>query len=237
MNTNYQQKYLKYKEKYINLQKLFGGSKKTAQKYFQDAFKKNKDNIISILDRDKRFLQDQELFTKEPEIIFNKIYDYLNKNKIYTDGKELDLNKYIDWIITSYISELFGTPSSLENYGRFKEAIQKYEILSNRTKSNPTPDDIDYYEAIQQLKNTFIQLDKIKGLIELENFIDTNYYILAIIEGKDYEKELIKQEQKLLKQRGEKDVNIILDTDKVIIYNQLKQLQPMYKYIFFLRFL
>jgi hypothetical protein len=219
MNTDYQQKYLKYKEKYINLQKLFGGSKKTAQKYFQDEFIKNKDKVNTILKKDINLLKDSELLKKDSEIIFNKIYDYLNEHKIYENGKELDLNKYIDWIIKSYIYESFGAPNSLENFGRFKEAIQKYEILSNRLKTNPTLDDLDYYEAIHQLKDTFVQLDKIKGLIELENFIHHNYDILQLIEFKDYEKEKKKQEQILLKKRGEKDVNIILDTPKIIIYS------------------
>jgi len=177
MNTDYQQKYLKYKHKYIDLQKIIGGSKKTAQKYFQDTFIKNKDKIISILRKDINLLKDSELDQKESEIIFKTIYDYLNKNKKYQNDKELDLDKYIDWIIKSYVTGSFGNPNSLENYGRFKESIQKYEILNNRMKSNPIPqDDLDYYEAIHQLKDTFVQLDKIKGLIELKNFIDTNYY-------------------------------------------------------------
>jgi hypothetical protein len=56
-------------------------------------------------------------------------------------------------------------------------------------------------------------------LIELENFIYYNNDVLKFIEFKDSEKEKKKEEQILLKKRGEKDVNIILDTSKIIIYS------------------
>jgi len=135
--SNYYDKYLKYKSKYIKLVKIIGGGKKQTLEMFIARF----DNILSnlIKDRDRGFLSFEEPISKEN--IFEQFYTKFG-------------NDYIDWVIKSYTSNTFGNPSSLENSGRFKDAIIKYNILK---------------ENIKDLK----PLASISGLLKLEEFLSS----------------------------------------------------------------
>jgi len=202
----YQQKYLKYKQKYINLQKLIGGSKDSALKYFLSKFKNTEKNIdtytkiLSILQKDyvkgKLKIDLAGLNTDPPTLtstdIFEEIFKYVQQD-----------SKNIDWIIKSYINNTFGEPSSLENYGRFKDAMQKYNILYNNKKSI----------------SNFKDINDINGLIELENYISENKNNLKVIEEKKNKKNKKSTEMKKIKEEGEDDVIIVFETDKTIVYN------------------
>jgi hypothetical protein len=145
---SYYEKYLKYKSKYLHLINLLGGGKVTAKKMFLDGFNDKVKKII-MDDRDRGLLK----FDGEPskdnkdllENIFEQIYTKVNQD-----------NEYIDWIIRNYNQNTFGDPSSLANFDRFKEAISKYKILKEH-----------------KIKVT--QIDQIKGLLKLEEYI--NHYI------------------------------------------------------------
>ena len=203
---NYQEKYLKYKQKYIDLQKLIGGSKDSALKYFLSKFKnndKNKDTytkILSILqkDYDKGILKIDlaSLNTDPPTLTSSEIFE-----QIFICVEQDTKN--IDWIIKSYINDTFGEPSSLENYGRFKDAMEKYTILNNNKK------------IISEFKG----INDINGLIELENYISENKNNLKVIEEKNNKKNKKSTEMKKIKEEGEDDVVIVYETDKSIVYN------------------
>jgi Leucine-rich repeat (LRR) protein len=132
--SNYYDKYLKYKSKYL---KLKGGGKKQTLEMFIARFDNIKDNLIK--DRDKGFLTFEEPISKED--IFEQFYTKFG-------------NDYIDWVIKSYTNNTFGNPSSLENSGRFKDSITKYNILKENTKN------------LKPLAN-------ITGLINLEEFLSS----------------------------------------------------------------
>ena len=150
--SNYYKKYLKYKSKYLKLVEIIGGGKKQTLEMFIARF----DNILSnlIKDRDRGFLSFEEPISKEN--IFEQFYTKFG-------------NDYSDWVIKSYTSNTFGNPSSLENYGRFKDAIAKYNILK---------------ENIKDLK----PLASINGLLKLEEFLSSpeiEIQFQDVIEGID----------------------------------------------------
>jgi hypothetical protein len=191
---SYYEKYLKYKSKYLQLTKLIGGGKESAKQMFLARFN---DDIKTILnnDRSRGFL----VFDSEPKDnlsnIFEQIYNKVEKN-----------NKTIDWIIKSYIGNTFGRPSSLENFGRFKDALSKYNVLNDNIK------------GIKPIVN-------INGVIELEAFIESPENIehfIKIAEKKAKQKkrdERNKRDQPLKEAKvGENDKEIILETNFVTIY-------------------
>jgi hypothetical protein len=203
---NYQQKYLKYKQKYIDLQKLIGGGKDSALKYFLSKFKNNYQNIdtytkiLFILQRDYHngILTinlaglNTDPPTTTPTHIFEQIFTYINQDK-----------KNIDWIIKNYINNTFGEPSSLENYDRFKDAMEKYTILNNN----------------KIYVQNFMELNDINGLNDLEKYIKNNSEILQILEQKNKEKNNEKQTLTLNPEEGINDVIKLFRTDDVIVYS------------------
>ena len=166
---------------------------KTAEKLFSDRFKNEKINktIIQILknDRSKGILNfDGEPTKDNIEDIFKQIFEYTGSDKYQ-----------IDQIINWYTNDKFGKTSSLENYGRFKDAIKNYKILNDNDKS-------------------IKKLHEMDSLNTLEKFIDDNREIIEAILIKREEVEKRKAEMKLLKERGEVNVQIMLDTANLTIY-------------------
>ena len=194
----YYEKYLKYKTKYIKLNNLIGSGVDTAKnafiKRYKSEAKDGKELLKNILmnDHSKGFFIDFNVSIEDKlDSIFNQIVNIIDKEYI---------KEYIDWIIHSYINNTFGEPSSLENYGRFKEAISKYKLLFNNDKS-------------------ITKLHEIKGLVALEKFIDDNNEKIQAILIKKRKDNEIKLEMKLLEEKGKDHVIKILETDKIIIYN------------------
>jgi phage-related protein len=210
---SYYQKYIKYKNKYLELRKQNGGNLKTAKELFYSTISRNYEEVMMILirDRNKNILNFEDKpanpFSATPFIqgykgddgIFDDIFKKINEI-IQIDGKD---NSQIDWIIKSYLkTKTFGNPTSLENYGRYEDAYKKYEIL-NRNKNEEHP--------VKPFKD-------INGLIELEEYISENSSRLEEINIKKEEKQRKKGIQKKIKDEGEDDKEVILETDKVIVY-------------------
>ena len=189
---SYYEKYLKYKSKYRHLVKLIGGGKQSAMDMFLSRFNDDVKTIL-INDRLRGFVHFDGEPSKENKELLKSIFE-----QIYT--KVESDNKTIDWIIKSYINNTFGKPSSLENYGRFKNAISKYNIL----KAN-----IDGIKPIAD----------INGLLELEDFIEMPInlkHFKSIEEKKAKQKKKVERGKEVV--QGINDKETILETDKVIIY-------------------
>ena len=153
---------------------------------------------------DKHFLniKTEDIIKENLKYIFNKIYEYLKVHK---------LEKSINWIIKSYINNNFGFPSSFENIGRYKDSMNIYnKLVKNKS-------------FIQSVNKDFerILINQIDGLIKLEEYINSQIIteIIQKIDDKNTNKKKKKNNEKEKKVLGEKDVNIILDNEDVIIYH------------------
>jgi hypothetical protein len=184
---SYEDKYLKYKSKYLALKNQLGSGEKSAKDIFVKAYARIPDQVSTILNNDKPFLTFDNIPT-ELDSIFDQIW-----TKTGTDKST------IDWIIKSYVNNTFGVPSSLENLGRFKDSIKKYNVLHAN---------IDGIKPIHE----------ITGLVELERFIEDNEYNFKKIEEKKTKQKRKIELQKKIKDEGEDDKEVIFETDKVIIY-------------------
>lgn len=121
------------------------------------------------------------------------------------------LEKSINWIIKSYLDNNFGVPSSFENIGRYKDCMLKYnKLIKNK-----------YY--IKSFNSDFdrILINDINGLVKLETYLNNPLIkeILHKIDNKNITKKKTKDKEKEKKDLGEKDVEIILDNNDVIIYH------------------
>ena len=216
---DYQQKYIKYKQKYVELKNLIGASRETAKNYFISNAIKNFENIISIIKNDK-FLTSSNVGMKLPEktdnddvkkILFNKIFDKL----VEYSG---DYKKNIDWIIKSYISNTFGNPSSIENIGRFKNSIEKYNLLKKNIKTI----------HIKYADFNLNTIDKIDGLIALEKYINENTEMIQFIGDKNINKLKKKKYQIEIQQKGENPERLIFETKNIKIYAPQTQDESKY---------
>jgi hypothetical protein len=194
----YKLKYLKYKNKYLQLQT--GSGKDSAKAKFDSFLNKEYDTVYNILNNDIFLKSTFESFnlpekynntdSKQIEFfnsVFDKIYE-LNDNK-----------KTIDLLIKIYLKKEFGDPNSIENIGRFKGNIAKYNILKNNNI---------------KLK----ELYQLESLTELEKLIAANKDNFVEIE-KIKENQMQKKIQQLkIKEKGENDVEKVLDTDRVFVY-------------------
>jgi hypothetical protein len=86
--------------------------------------------IFNILIHDP-FLEEKPEATDYDSL--NALFEIIYKKLLtLSNDTTFDLNKYIDFIIKSYINNTFridDSPSSFRNIGIFKELIQKYKML------------------------------------------------------------------------------------------------------------
>jgi len=210
-NNTYYEKYLKYRQKYLTLKQkqllYIGGGWRSALDFFEGRIRNYYDSTIPILirDRDKGILKftNMPIFSKENikefTPIFEEIRTYIKEQK---DGSLID-NQNIDWIIKSYLTDTFGNQfSSLENYGRYQEAIRKYRILFENRKP----------------ENIIKTLPEINGLTELEQYIESYKDLLQEILTKKEIQEAEKEYQKKVKKEGEGHAEVEIDNDEFIIY-------------------
>ena len=118
---DYYSKYLKYKKKYIYLQK--GASLKTAKNLFINNLTK-KPKLFDIIRNDTFLCSKLENIN---EYKYDVLFDTIYNNFIKFDDN-------IDWIIYSYLNNTFGNPSSFENIGRYKQAYKEYMKLKSNYK-------------------------------------------------------------------------------------------------------
>ena len=213
---SFYKKYIKYKMKYIELQKIYliGGGKESAKNYFIKNFPKYdtvvRGNLINdqIINSPNRVIKS----TDTPEQLFEIIYAKLLE--LLRDVKQL--NKYIDFIIKSYLNNTFGTPSSLENLGRFNDNIKTYETLQNNKRFHkPAP-------------FVLLRLDQLTGLTTLEDYLTTPDIeeILTAINAAKTNAAAQKALEVEKKELGETDP--ILETSNVLIYNPTTEQQSKY---------
>jgi hypothetical protein len=204
INHNYRQKYLKYKTKYLELQiKLnnqSGGNLKTAENSFFNKIFTNKEKIYSLLQSDiylSKKLKDNNLTL--PLDIGTKL-EVLKENKelkqIFSIIVNSVDNKFVDEYIKMYLNGKLGKPNSIEN-------VCYYIYAQNELKK-------------LRVNNQYLKIEipaTFDSLTDLNDFIIKNKFNLDLIDDKN------KSKQKIIKEEGKDDVEIILSTPNVTIYH------------------
>ncbi len=146
------------------------------------------------------------------KVLFDLIYDSLSDQLEELGQNDVMLNKYIDFIIDSYINNTFGEPSSLKNIKAFKDAALKYEILVNNSHIIESP---------IMVENPVIltPLNKLNGLIGLTQYLENPYIstLFRIIDKIKQEQEAKRQAELKKKTKGE--TTAIFENDNILIYN------------------
>jgi hypothetical protein len=201
----YKEKYLKYKTKYLKLQLLLGGSEKTAKDYYFSQLNNNYKDICNVFLADdylKTIINNHNLLliTKENPI-FHKIFDIIKE--------DVD-SSFIHLLCKIYLSGQLGVPNSIENKGRFIEAMKINKILKNNNKG--------------------FDINKIISLSILEDFITQNQGVLEEIETKKKDKQKKKLIHKQIKEdgEGEPNIEIILDKHNLKVYHPLTEAGAKY---------
>jgi hypothetical protein len=224
-NLEYKEKYFKYKAKYLKLQLLLGGGEKTAKDLFFSKIISGYQKVLEILQNDA-YLSSQIELSNLPtqEQINNLISTVINhKDKITKIENEMPIfneifnlikdnvdDSFIDKLVNIYLSGNLGVPNSIENKGRFIEAMKINKILKNNNKG--------------------FDINKIISLSILEDFITQNQGILEEIETKKKDKQEKKSIHKQIKEdgEGEPNIEIILDKPNLKVYHPLTEAGAKY---------
>jgi len=228
-NLEYKEKYLKYKAKYLNLQLLLGGGgEKIAKDLFFSKIINGYQKVLEILQNDA-YLSSQIKLSKLPNLptheqINNLISTEINhKDKIKKIENEMPIfngifnlikdnvdDSFINKLVNIYLSENLGVPNSIENKGRFIDAMKINDILKNNNKG--------------------LDINKIISLSVLEDFITKNKGVLEEIERKNKEKQKKKSIHKQIKEvgEGEPNIKIILDKPNLKVYHPLTEAGAKY---------
>jgi hypothetical protein len=224
-NLEYKEKYFKYKAKYLKLQLLLGGGEKTAKDLFFSKIISGYQKVLEILQNDA-YLSSQIELSNLPtqEQINNLISTVINhKDKITKIENEMPIfneifnlikdnvdDSFIDKLVNIYLSGNLGVPNSIENKGRFIEAMKINKILKNNNKG--------------------FDINKIISLSILEDFITQNQGVLEEIETKKKDKQEKKSINKQIKEdgEGEPNIEIILDKPNLKVYHPLTEAGAKY---------
>ena len=216
----YKRKYNKYKFKYWALKKIqYGSGDKSARVYFFSRIKKKYHITHDVFSNDD-FLKSRinsftlpkidEIESKSREeveqiLIFNEIYNLITR--------EVNNDNIIDYVCALYLNNGLGEPNSLENIGRLKDNVSKFDIL----KKNKAND-----------KGKSLHLNDFPTLENLETYIDNKYNELEQIRLKQQEKQKKKDSEIQKKIDGIDDVIVHLTTDKVTVYEPTTQKGSVY---------
>ena len=179
----------------------FGGGVETAKIYFHkniqkqypnivhDAFLKSRQGVVFPPVKDVEMYDDKQVETK-----FKSMLDAIIG---MTDNKEL-----IDFVMQLYLTGNMGVPNSMENIGRLIDSANKFKVLKQNREN----------DGKQLILKDF------PSLSALEDFIDAKKYALDQIDKKNLKRSKTSALQKKLKEEGEDDVEVVLETPNYIVY-------------------
>ncbi len=225
---DYYSKYLKYKKKYTILKNQLGGSKRSAKDFFIRFLQLNPSNystLITNLRRENNFslpedltfpanLDTRENQIRAAQILTDLFYRLYARLLILYDNNSGELAKYDDFIVESYLNNTFGVPSSLENIGRFKDSIKKYNIINSNLGNYP---DFELYP-----------LHRLNGLRGLEDYLSMPA-ISRIIEDIESKGEKGKKKRELeLEKKRKGEMPPLFETDNILVYDLQTEDQAKY---------
>jgi hypothetical protein len=112
-----------------------------------------------------------------------------------TENKDL-----IDFVMQLYLTGRMGVPNSIENIGRLIENANKFKVLK------------------QNRENDGLSLKDFPSLSALEEFIDDKQGVFQKIEEKRLKRSTTSAVQKRLREEGEDDVEVVLETPNYMVY-------------------
>ena len=179
----------------------FGGGVETAKIYFHKNIKKQYPNIV------------HDAFLKRQGVVFPPVEDVemYNENHVETKFKPMldeiigmtDNKELIDFVMQLYLTGNMGVPNSMENIGRLIDNANKFKVL----KQNSVND------GKQLIPKDF------PSLSVLEEFIHAKQGELQQIIEKKSRRSKTSALQKKLKEEGEDDVEVVLETPNYIVYH------------------
>ncbi len=232
---SYHLKYLKYKEKYTALKNQIGGVKRHAirkcilrlsqETATYNLFIENlrRDPLFTLPSMDLRIDSANRLAVLYTlcESFYAKLLELFNENT----G---ELNKYDEFIINSYLNNTFGEPSSLENIGRFKDSIKKYNTLINykRLLGSFELEPIDSFDGLIGFEDYLDRIDAVDKLDSIEDQIE----ITRIARMKDPEKRKKEEDTRarIIKERTAGRTEPLFETEHVRVYTPQTELQAKF---------
>lgn len=181
--------------------KRHGGGVKTAKTYFYRNIKTNYSNIV-----------DDAFFKSRPGVVFPPVEDVqmYNDEQIETNFKSIldeiigmtDNKDLIDFVMQLYLTGRMGVPNSMENIGRLIVNANKFKVLKQNRENDEKQ----------------LSLKDFPSLSALEEFIDTKQDALQQIEEKKMKRSKTSTVQKILREEGEDDVEVVLETPNHMVY-------------------
>ncbi len=206
INIDYKIKYLKYKEKYLNLQNMIGSGYKSAESLFYSKIKSSYPQLKSIFESDAFLSRSIDLrnlptsidtndsvdLLKQKYPIFITIFDFI---KAGVDSDPIQI------LCEIYLKGGLGSPNSIENKGRLIDSFVIYNDLPAAHKKT----------------------GNFNTLLELELYIQSKQSLIEDIARRREEKVAIKQKKRQVLQEGVDDVEIIFENPKVRILRPISE--------------
>jgi len=188
--------------------KRYGGGVETAKTYFyrniktkysnivDDAFLRSRPGVVFPPLEDVQKHDDKQIETefKSIETEFKSMLDEIIR---ITDNKDL-----IDFVMQLYLTGSMGVPNSMENIGRLLDSAKKFKVLKENGENDGKQ----------------LSLKDFPSLSALEKFIEEKQDALQQIEEKKLKQSKKSALQKKLREEGEHDVEVVLETPNYIVY-------------------
>lgn len=181
--------------------KRYGGGVETAKIYFYRNIKKHYPNVVSDAFLKSRQgvvfppLEDVQRYDdKQIKTEFKSMLDEIIR---MTDNKDL-----IDFVMQLYLTGSMGVPNSMENIGIVIDNATKFNVLKQNGENNGKE----------------LLLKDFPSLTALGHFIHDKQGALQRIEEKKLKRSTTSAVQKRLREEGEDDVEVVLETPNYMVY-------------------
>lgn len=181
--------------------KRHGGGVETAKTYFNKNIKTKYSNVVN-----DAFLRSM------PGVVFPPLEDVQmhDDKQIETEFKSIldkiiemtDNADLIDFVMQLYLTGQMGVPNSMENIGRLEKSANDFKVLKQNREN----------DGKQLILKDF------PSLSALEEFIRSKQGALQQIEEKKMKRSKTSAVQKRLREEGEDDVEVVLETPNYIVY-------------------
>jgi hypothetical protein len=187
--------------RYTRKRQRFGGGVETAKTYFYRNIKKRYPNVV-----------DDEFLRSRPGVVFPSLNDVqmYHDKQIETEFKLMldeiinmtDNKNLIDFVMQLYLTGNMGQPNSMENIGILIDNATKFNVLKQNRKNNGKE----------------LSLKDFPSLSALGDFIHDKQDAFKKIEEKKMKRSTTLAVQKKLREEGEDDVEVVLETPNYMVY-------------------